>query len=153
MPTGRMVAAGIGALTAVAFAASPAAATSPGGTEHFVAVNTSTANKAIAPISAIGPIHALGKDVQLTNDKDRFVFPKGAIVVVHKATKNAQSFDPGSCTAHFTQQGTFKVVSGTGAYAHVQGSGTFTVTGIFLGCGKVPIAAVVIIRASGPLSF
>ena len=72
----------------------------------------------------------------LTRSKDRFVFPKGAIIVVHKVTKNTQSFDPGSCPGRFNQQGTFKVISGTGAYAHAQGSGTFALTGYFLGCGK-----------------
>ena len=152
MRTRRMVAAGIGALAAATFAASPATA-STGGTEHFLAVNTSTANNAPAPLAATGPIHALGKDVTVANGKDRFVFPKGAIVVIHKATKSSQSYDPGSCTGRFDQQGTFKVVSGTGAYAHVQGSGTFTLNGIFLGCGKTPIGASVIIRATGSLSF
>lgn len=153
MRTGRMVAAGIGVLTAVTLAASPASASSSSGTEHFTVVNTSTANNAIAPVSATGPLDAHGRDVPLTNNKDRFVFPKGAIIVVHKPSKMTQSFDPGSCLSHFNQQGTYKIISGSGAYAHVQGSGTFTVNGYFIGCGKTPAAASVIIQATGPLSY
>jgi hypothetical protein len=154
MRTGRMVAAGIGVLAAGTLAASPAAAGSSAGTQHFLVVNTSTADTPPpAPVAATGPIDAHGRDVVLTNNKDRFVFPKGAVIVVHKVTKMSQSQDPGSCSASFTQQGTYTVVSGTGAYAKAHGSGTFTVTGFFIGCGKTPAAASVIIKASGPLSL
>ncbi len=153
MRTSRMIFTGIGVLAAGALAASPASAGSSTGTEEFTVVNTSSADNAVAPISAIGPIHAHGRDVQLTSTKDRFVFPAGAIIVVHKATKNSQSFDPGSCLARFTQQGKYQVISGTGAYAKVAGSGTFTVTGYFIGCGKTAAASSVIIQAGGPLSY
>jgi hypothetical protein len=132
-------------------AASPATAGGYGGTEHFLVVNTSKADNATAPVSAIGPIHALGKDIPLTSSKDRFAFPKGSIIVVHKVTKQTESSDPGS--SNFAQQGTFKVISGTGTYAHVHGSGTFTVTGYFIGCGKTTIAASEIIKATGTVSY
>jgi hypothetical protein len=148
-----VAAAGIGVLAAATLAASPASASGYGGTQHFLVVNTSTADNATAPVSAIGPIHALGKDIPLTSSKDRFAFPKGSIIVVHKATKETQSSDPASCSASFTQQGNFKVISGTGAYAHVHASGTFSVTGYFIGCGNTTIAASVIIKATGTLSY
>jgi hypothetical protein len=153
MRKGRVVAAGICAAAVGTLAASPAMAGGAAGTEHFTVVNTSTANTGTPPVAAMGPIHALGKDKQLTNNKDRFSFPKGSVVVVHNATKNSQSSDPGSCLGRFNQAGTYKIISGTGAYAHVKGSGKFTVTGYFIGCGNKTTAASVIIQASGPLSF
>lgn len=154
MRRNKVVAGGIGILAAGTLAASPAMAVSSGGTEHFLVVNTSTGSTpGIAPISATGPIHDHGKDIPVSNGKDRFSFPKGAIVVAHKPAKTSQSFDPVSCTFRFTQQGTYMVLSGTGAYAHVHGSGTFTVTAYSIGCGKTAAASSTIIMASGPLSF
>jgi hypothetical protein len=154
MRAGRMVVAGVGALTAMTLTAGTATAASPSGSQFFLVVNTSTANgSATAPVSAIGPIHALGKDIPLSANKDRFAFPKGAIIVMHKPTKNTETFDRGSCTGHLTQQGTFKVISGTGAYAKAQGSGTYALNGYFLGCGKNATAASVIIKANGKLSY
>jgi hypothetical protein len=149
-----MVAVGAGALAAVSLTAGAAVAASPSGSQFFLVVNTSTANgPATAPVSAIGPIHALGKDIPVTATKDRFAFPKGAIIVMHKPTKDTQSFDRGSCVGHIAEQGTFKVVSGTGAYTHAQGSGTYSLTGYFLGCGNTATAASVIIKANGKLSY
>jgi hypothetical protein len=107
------------------------------------------------PISASGPIHALGRDKVLSNTKDRFNFPKGCIVVVHKPKHNTQSGDPGSCTFRFTETGTYIVTGGTGLYAHAKGSGTYRLNGIVIGCSqnKPPLASSVIINASGPLSY
>jgi hypothetical protein len=152
MRRNTVVAGGIGILAAGTLAASPAMAAS--GTEHFLVVNTSTGSTpGVAPMSATGPIHGHGRDVPLSNGKDRFAFPKGAIVVAHKPSKISQSYDPVSCTFKFAQQGTYVVLSGTGAYTHVHGSGTFTVTAYSIGCGKTAAASSTIIMASGPLSF
>jgi hypothetical protein len=154
MRTVRAAAVGIGVLAVGTLAASPALAGGYGGAQRFTVVNTSTANNPPpAPVSAIGPIHALGKDIVLSSSKDRFAFPKGSIIVVHKATKATQSGDQKSCFGTFTQVGKFTVLSGTGAYAGAHGSGTFTVNGYFLGCGNTPTAASVIIKATGTVSF
>jgi hypothetical protein len=131
-------------------------ASTPSHIEHFTDVNTSTSNANLSPpspIAAQGPIHALGTDVPLTNSKDKFVFPKGTIYITHVGKHATQSGDPKACLGTFTQTGTFAVTSGTGAYKGAHGSGVFSVTGYFLGCGNTARAASVIIHATGSLYF
>jgi hypothetical protein len=145
---------GIGALGLLT--ASPALASGPSHIEHFTDVNTSTSNANLSPpspVAAQGPIHALGTDVPLTDSKDKFVFPKGTIYVTHKGKTMHQSQDPKACLFTFNQTGTFTITSGTGAYKDAHGSGVFSVTGYFLGCGKTARAASVIIHATGSLYF
>ena len=140
------------AVTGLIAGAGPAGAAS--GTERITVVETSVTTNTF-PASATGPIHALGKDVQVNNKRDRFVFPKGAFVVEHHATASRQSFDKKNCTGRFTEQGTFRIVSGTKAYSHISGHGTYQLSGILIGCSqkKPPTAASIIINAAGPLSY
>ena len=109
------------------------------------------------PIAANGPIHARGTDIVISDLKDRFKFPDGNVVITHKPDKNgsADSFDPVTCLFTFTEHGTWKTVSGTGAYADVQGSGTYRVLGQGIGCdeNKPPEVFVLRIVAKGPLSY
>jgi hypothetical protein len=147
-----VVALGIGVLGIVG--ASPAvAANCP--TEHFLGVNTSTADNAPSPVSATGPIHALGIDTELSDTKDRFAFPKGSLIIVHKAKHDTQSGDPKTCTGGFTETGTYTIASGTGAYKHAHGHGTYAIAGYFIGCdqNKPPLVSSVILKASGPLAL
>ena len=142
--------AGLAAMFCVIPAAS--AAGGGGGTERFIGVNTSPTSQG-GTVSATGPIHALGKDIVLDNNHDKFVFPKGTLLVSHHQTSGTQHFDKVTCTAQITQQGTFTVTGGTKAYAGATGHGTYSLSGIFVGCGKTPSEASFIIRAAGPLSF
>ena len=109
------------------------------------------------PIAATGPIHAKGKDVVIDDTKDRFKFPDGNVVIKHKPDKggSAESFDPVTCLFTFTEHGTWKTVSGTGAYADVQGSGTYRFIGQGFGCNqnKPPEVFILRIVAKGPLSY
>ena len=139
------------------FGAIPAASAAGGGggTERFIVVSTSTSNGPVSgPVSATGPIHALGKDVPVDNNHDKFVFPKGTVLVAHHKTSGTQHFDKVTCTAQITEQGTFTVTGGTKAYAGAKGHGTYSLSGIFIACPKKPpLAASFIIRGAGPLSF
>lgn len=133
-------------------AASPALA-AVSGTEHFTVINTSTAdNSPPAPISATGPIHAVGRDKSLPHNMDRFNFAKGSLLVVHKPKHDTQSNDPKNCTYRFQETGTYTVASGTGIYLHAHGYGTYTLSGIGIGC-KSALVQVVTISANGPLSY
>jgi hypothetical protein len=146
------VVAGVGALGLVVTLSSPASAA--GNTEHFLAVQT-TASAHALPLAATGPIHARGTDTPLSNTRDRFTFARGNLIIVHHRTSGTQHFDPKTCVAQFSEQGTYRVESGTAAYAHAAGHGTYAVTGIVFGCdqSKPPQAISVTIRAAGPLTL
>jgi hypothetical protein len=130
------------------------AASGSGGTERFTIVQTSPTGHTF-PISATGPIHALGKDTPGSNNKDTFAFPKGALIVQHSRTAGTQNFDKATCLGTFTEQGVYKVLSGTGAYAHATGHGTYSLAGYAFGCSqnKPPSTFSLVIKAAGPLSL
>jgi hypothetical protein len=121
-------------------------------TEHFLVVETSPTATTF-PVSATGPIHELGKDVVLSDTKDRFVFKKGALNVTHKPKSQTQHFDKATCTGRFAEKGSYTVTGGSGAYAKASGSGTYSVVGYVIGCNpkKPPTTISVVIQASGPL--
>jgi hypothetical protein len=109
------------------------------------------------PIAATGPIHAHGTDVVINDFKDRFKFPNGNVIIKHnpKESLSTESFDPVTCLFTFRERGTWKTVKGTGAYAHVQGHGTYRVLGQGFGCeqNKPPEVFILRIVAKGPLSY
>jgi hypothetical protein len=130
-----------------------AAAKSHSGIEHFLVVQTSEA--APPPLIGTGPIHAAGTDVQVNDNRDRFVFPKGTLRIKHHAKSSHESFDPKTCLGTFSERGVYKVTSGTGAYSDVSGHGRYKVQGYFIGCDDNDPSNVlsVTIRAHGPLSY
>ena len=125
-------------------------------TQRFVLIQ-SDPNEEGGPIAANGPIHAQGTDVVIGDFKDRFKFPDGNVIIKHKPEKgsSAESFDPVTCLFTFTEHGTWKAVKGTGAYADVQGNGTYRVLGQGIGCdeNKPPEVFILRIVAKGPLSY
>jgi hypothetical protein len=155
MRISRAVVGGIGALALGVVGATVPASAATNHTERFLFVNTS-ATATSYPVSATGPIHALGKDTPIINtNKDRIAFPKGSLLIRHQRTSGTESFDPTTCTGRFTEQGTFRVLSGTGAYVHATGYGTYQLAGVGIGCdqNKPPSTFSLIINAAGPLSF
>ena len=145
----------ISALTLTVGGAVPgaSAARAHSGTQHFLVVQTSEAGS--PPVIATGPIHAAGTDIQVNDNLDRFVFPKGALRIRHEAKASHESFDPKTCLGTFTERGVYKVTAGTGKYSHVTGHGRYRVQGYFIGCTENDPSNVlsVTIRAHGPLSY
>ena len=125
-------------------------------TQKFVLIQ-SDPQESGGPIAATGPIHARGTDVVIGDFKDRFKFPDGNVIIKHKPKKGSStdSFDPVTCLFTFTEHGTWKTVKGTGAYADVQGHGTYRVLGQGFGCdeNKPPEVFILRIVAKGPLSY
>lgn len=150
-------------LLAGALLSAPSASASGGETDRtaaqrqrFVLIQ-SDPQESGGPIAATGPIHARGTDVVISDVKDRFKFPDGNVVIKHKPDQggSAESYDPVTCLFTFTERGTWKTVSGTGAYTHVQGNGTYRVLGQGFGCdqNKPPEVFILRIVAKGPLSY
>jgi hypothetical protein len=129
------------------------AAGSHAGIERFLVVQTSETGS--PPVIARGPIHAAGTDIQVNDNLDRFVFPKGALRIRHHAKASHESFDPKTCLGTFSEGGEYKITAGTGAYSQVTGHGHYKVQGYFIGCTENDPSNVlsVVIRAHGPLSY
>ena len=131
-----LAALGVAAVTAIGFAASAGATTT--GTETFTRLSTDPSDNAQPIIIANGPVHARGTDVQVSPSNDRFVFPAGNLKIHHKTTAGTShdSFDPVTCYGTHTENGTFTVTKGTGAYKNATGSGTYTLKVTFIGCDE-----------------
>jgi hypothetical protein len=93
--------------------------------------------------------------VVVNNHRDRFVFPKGALIVRHRATSHRDSFDKVTCYGRHTESGIYRVLGGTRAYSHASGLGTYTLVVQFVGCSqtKPPRVFMFEVNASGPLSL
>ncbi len=123
------------------------------GTEHFRVLSSNPSNKAVPVVVATGPIHAKGRDIVLSQHKDKFVFPMGAVIAVHTPTGHHQSHDATTCYTKFTEHGTYRVTRGTGAYAGAHGSGTYHVVVQIVACpNHRPRYFNQQINASGPLT-
>lgn len=148
-----LVVVGALALTIGGIVPAASSASSHSGTEHFLILQTSEVGS--PPVIGTGPIHAAGTDVQVNDTRDRFVFPKGAVKIRHKAKASHESFDPKTCLGTFTERGVYKVTGGTRAYSHATGHGTYNVKGYFFGCTENDPSNVlsVTIHARGPLSY
>ena len=122
-------------------------------TEHFILLQTSPADNATPIVIATGPVHARGTDVQVTNTKDRFVFPKGALIVLHHAKHSKDTFDPVTCYGTHTESGVYQVAGGTRAYDGAHGYGSYALRISFVGCSQNQPPDVFSLRidASGPL--
>jgi hypothetical protein len=148
----------IGAVSAALLAiggAAPAASasTTHSGIEHILILESGVNGPQV--IIANGPIHAQGRDIAVSNNRDRFVFPKGNLAVWHQAKTSHQSFDPKTCLGTFSETGVFKVVGGSGRYDDATGHGTYTLHGYAVGCSqnKPPKVFQLTIKATGPISY
>ena len=127
------------------------------GHQRFLFISTDPSAEGAGPIAAFGPIHAKGTDVVINDHRDRLKFPAGNVVIRHKAAKGSthESHDPKTCYFRFSERGTWTAVSGTGAYAKVDGGGTYRVLGHGFGCHQhqQPEVFSLFIRARGHLSY
>jgi len=155
--TGAMALSALPAASAAPVHARPAAS----GIEHFQLMSTNGDTNG-APIVATGLFTDGGRDHVVNNNTDKFVFQKGTITVKHSNGKGPQSFNPRTCLIRINQHGTYRLVSGTGAYAGISGHGRYhlTILGIAARnangkCSqrKRPVAIELEIQAVGPASL
>ncbi len=123
------------------------------GSVHFIGLSNNPKSNSGDPVIGLGVIHARGVDKVINNHKDRFVFPKGAVVVKHQRKGQGQHFDKKACYGVFIERGTWKAVGGTGAYANVSGGGTYKVKGTVVGCKRQPDLFQLRIDATGRLNY
>jgi hypothetical protein len=83
-------------------------------------------------VVARGVINATGRDVPLSDTRDRFVFPAGNLIVTHVPKSQRESSH--DCVFRFHEEGTYRIVSGTGAYRGAEGRGTYEVDVVQRGC-------------------
>jgi hypothetical protein len=120
--------------------------------EHLLILSTSPSDSAVPVAIGSGPIHAKGFDKVLSDTRDRFVFPQGAIGVTHKPTDSGNSYDAKNCLGRFWEKGTYVVTGGSGAYSGASGSGHYLVRGLFVACSQQrPQTFMLQIHAYGPL--
>ena len=125
------------------------------GTEHFTFLSTSPTGQTYSAIGT-GVFTAGG-----TMTRGTLTFPSGTIKVTHKQTgKPVTTMNAKACYFAQTSKGTFTIVSGTGAYKGITGSGTYTSNDRFVGpivngkCAKgKPVAAQGIITATGHVTL
>jgi hypothetical protein len=129
------------------------------GTEHFQLMTTSATSKTSSLI-ATGVFTAGGTDTRSTGSTDTVTFPTGTFVITHSKGTGTQHFNPRTCLLQVSQKGTYKLGSGTGAYAGISGSGTYHLTILAVGaksgstCSKAPPPTwQQVINASGPVSL
>jgi hypothetical protein len=81
-------------------------------------------------VNAYGPIRGRdGTDVQVSDNVDIFKFARGTVTVYHKPTTNNQpKVDTKSCTATYTEKGTWKLTDGTGKYKGAAGHGRYSLS-------------------------
>lgn len=141
--------------TACALAITPvlSASASPAPTQYFTGVQTSIDGP--QTVVAAGPISATGTEVDLSNHRGQFVFPKGTLTVRHESSTEKQTFDVTTCVGTLTETGTYVIARGTGAYAHATGSGTYKLWLVFQGCShdEPPESFALTIAAHGPLTL
>lgn len=121
-----------------ALTATTASAATQGGEHHrhlapeLVTITVSTDNPD-GTVNAYGPVRGQdGTDKQVSGNQDILVFDQGTVNVWHKATANSQDVDSRSCTATFTEDGTWKFKGGTGKYEEAAGSGTYHAAGFLV---------------------
>ena len=139
--------------TAVAGLSGTASASSVTGTEHFLILQTGDSR--VPSVTGSGPIHAAGRDIVVNDNRDRFVFPKGSLIVVHHAVRSHESFDPKTCLVRVDETGNYQVVRGTDAYHGASGHGTYHAEVLSQGCNpnRPPKQFVLEVHASGPLTL
>jgi len=122
------LAAGAAAITVTAgvtaASAAPTASHAASGTEYIQVMSTSVTP---APASAIARgVFAAAGQARLGDAKTATItFPGGTIVLSHRPTTNSSRFYPGGCLSLVSQSGSYRIVRGTGRYTGISGHGTY----------------------------
>ena len=148
-----------GVMTASAASANAREAVS--GTEHFQMMTTSgTGSTGSVIASGVFTAPAVDHEHDATNTST-FTFANGTILIKHSNGTGTQHFDPKTCLMTINLHGTFKLVSGTGKYAGISGSGKYQLSILAIGArsggkcvqNKPPVVFHQVINASGPISL
>jgi hypothetical protein len=155
-----MVLAGAAVAAAASLAISGAATAAPTTkTEHFSFISTSITGDSFSAI--VTGAFTDGGTAVLPSGKGTVKLSGGTIKVTAKSGRAKSNFNAKTCLAVTVQPGTYKIVSATGKYAGITGSGKyvakFTQVGAIVG-GKCsmkanPVASQASIQASGPVTL
>ncbi len=124
--------------------------------QKFLLVSTSFSDGAPMTIVATGALHASGKDIATGKLTDRFKFPDGNLNLRRELVgKGHDTFDKKACYGTYTEKGTWRISSGTGAYTDAKGHGRYTLLVQIFGCDRhvKPDQVVVMVHARGRLSY
>jgi hypothetical protein len=145
-------------VTGVAAAsASPVTGQAVSGIEYVQIMSTS----ATGPASAIARgVFAAGGQARLGDASGGTIaFPGGTIVLSHRPTKSSSHFYPGGCLSLISQSGSYRIVRGTGRYTGISGHGTYQLSleivaaRVHGACSsaKPPVAQQELLRLVGPV--
>jgi hypothetical protein len=107
----------------------------------------------VRTVVASGAINASGQDVVVSDTEDQFVFPDGALTVIHVPVRGKDHFNENRCSGTFRERGTYVISEGTGLYEGVTGSGTYRVVASFEGNCVDPPSGTVTITARGSINL
>ena len=142
-------------LPLLAMSPASAATTTHTGTMHLLLLQDNPTTNVSHAIST-GVIHARGKDESGANNTDNITFPAGTIRIQQHDTKEHLHFDKATCLFTASNVGTFKILGGTKAYAHIKGHGTYSVQVFSIGCDQSnapPTFFQLTIKAVGKVSY
>lgn len=130
------------------------------GTENFQLMSTSATTNT-SSIIASGVFTAPGVDHEGANNSAKFVFANGTVSLKHSNGTGTQHFDPKTCLLTVSQHGTYQLLSGTGKYAGITGSGKYQLSILAIGAksggkcvqSKPPVAFHQVINATGTVSL
>jgi hypothetical protein len=105
-------------------AASAHARPAVSGTEH-VQIMTTSATAKTSSVIASGVFTAGGTQTSTSNTTATDTFPNGTFKITHSKGTGTRHFDPKTCLLQMNLKGTYKLGSGTGAYANLSGSGNY----------------------------
>jgi hypothetical protein len=156
------VAGAVAAAGLTSASASPAAGAASSGVEYFQLMTTSAAPAAPGSIIARGSVFTAGGVNHPGSTVDTAVFPDGTFEIAHSNGTGTPRFNPKTCLAVITLNGTYQVGHGTGAYAGISGHGIYRLNIVFVAarnsagnCSNKlpPVAFQQIIKAQGPVSL
>ena len=161
-PVSFALAAAAAAITATAgitaASAAPEASHAASGTEYFQVMSASV-TPGPASVIARGVFAAAGQ-VRLGDAKDSTItFPGGTIVLSHRPAANSSRFYPEGCLSVVSQTGSYRIVRGTGRYAGISGHGTYQLSleivaaraGGHCSSARPPLGQQELLRLSGPV--